>query len=112
MDPTITTDEAARDLVFCYFGLRRCRDRLERIVALVPDPRRERLLKCIAQASEFSARDLEERLDRIRESNAAAQFERAAAVGFPGAKERTLRELPPALRRWISRQECDGRTDH
>lgn len=89
---------------FCSFGLLRAPETLERVVALLPEPRRKQALSAIESCASLPEAEVRRRFIGLR---AGERDERRAKLP-PGADA-----VSPAVRRWIeARQEADGREDY
>jgi hypothetical protein len=86
-----------RDTVFCLLGSLRCRERMEAIIGILPDKRREALLLEISSSSALSS------------ENAVARLCELSAASDRDARERMLRRWgpgfasePAVIQRWLA----------
>lgn len=91
---------------FCYFGLLRMREALDRIVALLPDARREAARDVIESCASLHEAEVRRRLVELRAAEQAEMRRRLAPRMAAGP-------VSPALERWMrARLDSDGREDH
>jgi hypothetical protein len=89
--------------VFCYFGLLRSREELDRIVAMLPDTRRDAALALIRDCDRVPDSELRKRLATVRQAQ-AEEFRRRVALP-QGA---SLEGLSQVLRWWLESKVGNG----
>jgi len=99
----------AYDVAFCCAGLLFRRERLDEILSILPEGRREAIRECLKEISGWPESELTERLKTSRQTDVAEAMRRC---GRGGASQ--LESLPAPLSRWLYAQvwESDGREDH
>lgn len=99
-----TAREVARSYAFCYFGSLRCAERLENMLSILPEQKRQNLREILRRAARLTPEEMANRLLVLREKV------RPEACQADVCWE----HLPPAVQRLLSvySQEKYGREGH
>jgi hypothetical protein len=91
---------------FCYFGLMRMREALERIVALLPEARQRAARGVLESCASLPEAEVRRKLLELRAAE-QAEMRRKLERRMPAGS------ASPALQRWMrARLDSDGREDH
>jgi hypothetical protein len=98
-----------RDAAFCCVGLLFLGPRLDEIVNLLPEGRREPLRRCREVMAGWSREELEAQLRAMRRADMVEAIRRSGP-----AEHLHLESLPVLLERWLRARawEADGIEDH